>query len=347
MNQLRDNKNIPNQGKSDGKRDEKTNFPKQSRNRNQKPLNPSISVVIPLLNEEESLKELSKKLEIHLTNLFKDSWEVLFIDDGSTDSSFSIIREINKQNRKFRSVRFRRNYGKSAALSVGFGKARGSVIVTMDADLQDDPAEIKNLVDKLREGYDLVSGWKKKRYDPISKTLPSKLFNWATSIASGVRLHDFNCGLKAYRRECAKSLNVYGEMHRYLPALAFRDGFKVTEIPVQHHPRKFGKSKFGASRFLKGFLDLITVVFVTRFLKKPLHLFGTLGFLFALTGFTIDLVLSIQWALGMIHLSDKPLVLFGVALIIVGVQLISMGLLGEMIVKNNRENESYSIRETI
>ena len=333
------------------KQEEKSQNNNQNRSRTRKPRpvnqqrRVDVSVVIPLLNEEESLNELSKKLKIHLTDQVKDNWEVIFIDDGSTDNSFKIIKQINKDDKRFKCIRFRRNYGKSAALSVGFERAKGSVIITMDADLQDDPAEIENLISKIKDGYDLVSGWKKKRYDPITKTLPSKFFNFVTSIASGIRLHDFNCGLKAYRKECAKSLNVYGEMHRYLPALAFRDGFRVTETVVKHHPRKFGKSKFGASRFLNGFFDLLTVVFVTRFLKKPLHFFGLIGILFAATGFIIDLILLIQWFMGEIYLSNKPLVLFGVALIIVGVQLISMGLIGEMIVKNNRSNKTYSVRE--
>lgn len=306
-----------------------------------------ISVVIPLLNEEESLEELSKLLTFNLTKVANESWEVIFIDDGSTDDSFEIIKKINKSNDKFKAIRFRRNYGKSAALSVGFKKASGDIIITMDADLQDDPKEIEFLVSKINEGFDLVSGWKKKRYDPISKTLPSKFFNWVTSKASGIKLHDFNCGLKAYRKDAAKSLNVYGEMHRFLPALSFRDGFKVTEIPVQHHPRKHGISKFGASRFLKGFLDLITVVFLTRFLKRPLHFFGTLGFLCSFLGLGIDIYLTIEWILGLTYLSERPLALLGVALIIVGVQFISMGLLGEMLVRNFAKEQNYSIKEKL
>lgn len=306
-----------------------------------------ISVVIPLLNEEDSLVELSNLLEENLNKIAKESWEVIFIDDGSNDNSFSIIKKINQNNNRFKSIRFRRNYGKSAALSVGFKQAEGDIIITMDADLQDDPKEFINLVNKINEGYDLVSGWKKKRYDPISKTLPSKFFNWVTSIASGVKLHDFNCGLKAYTKDAAKSLNVYGEMHRFLPALSHRDGFKVTEIVVQHHPRKHGISKFGASRFLKGFLDLITVVFLTRFLKRPLHFFGTLGFLSAFVGLGIDAYLTIEWLFGRTYLSERPLALLGVALIIVGVQFISMGLLGEMLVRNSAKEQNYSIKEVL
>jgi len=306
-----------------------------------------ISVVIPLLNEEDSLNELSELLTINLTKIAKQSWEVIFIDDGSTDKSYEIITTICNKNSNFKSIRFRRNYGKSAALSVGFKRAEGDVIITMDADLQDDPNEIENLVNKINEGYDLVSGWKKKRYDPISKTLPSKFFNWVTSKAAGIKLHDFNCGLKAYTNEAAKSLNVYGEMHRFLPALSYRDGFRVTEIPVLHHARKHGVSKFGASRFLKGFLDLITVVFLTRFLKRPLHLFGTLGFLCVFIGLGIDIYLTIEWMLGLTYISERPLAILGIALIIVGVQFVSMGLLGEMLVRNSAKEQNYSIREEI
>jgi len=306
-----------------------------------------ISVVIPLLNEEESLPELAAKLEVELTNLVKNSYEVIFVDDGSTDNSFGVIKELNNSNKKFKAIRFRRNYGKSAALAVGFKRAKGEIVITMDADLQDDPSEIKNLVSKLKEGFDLVSGWKKTRHDPINKTLPSKFFNFVTSITSGIKLHDFNCGLKAYRKEVVKSLKVYGEMHRYMPALAHLDGFKVAEIPVKHHPRIYGKSKFGASRFVKGFLDLITVVFTNRFMKRPLHFFGAFGFLFAFVGLILDLYLTIEWALGNTALSNRPLALLGVALIIVGVQFISMGLIGEMIVKNSSNFENYSIKEQL
>lgn len=306
-----------------------------------------ISVVIPLLNEEESLPELSLMLEGELEKFTKGKWEVIFVDDGSTDSSYSVIKKINERNKKFKAIRFRRNYGKSAALSVGFQQARGMIIVTMDADLQDDPNEIQNLVAKLKEGYDVVSGWKKKRYDPINKTIPSRFFNFITSVMSGIKLHDFNCGLKAYRREAAKSLQVYGEMHRYLPALAHWNGFKVTEIPVQHHARKFGKTKFGASRFTKGCLDLLTVLFTTRYLKRPLHFFGSIGILLGVAGLAINIYLVIEWLLGNTYLSNRPLALFGIALIIVGVQSVSIGLLGEMIAKNSLESGNYSIKEKL
>ncbi|MBI5325419.1 MAG: glycosyltransferase family 2 protein [Ignavibacteriae bacterium] len=308
---------------------------------------PFISVVIPLLNEEESLPELALQLENELKKISHNRYEVIFVDDGSNDSSYSVIKSINQRNRRFKGIRFRRNYGKSAALSAGFNSAQGMIIITMDADLQDDPAEIPNLVKKIKEGYDLVSGWKKKRRDPITKTIPSRFFNFITSVTSGVRLHDFNCGLKAYKRAVVKNLQVYGEMHRYLPALAHWQGFKVTEIPVTHHARRYGKTKFGMTRFIKGFLDLLTVLFTTRYFKRPLHFFGTIGTIVGLTGFGIDLWLTIEWFMRKTSLSNRPLALLGVALIIVGVQLVSMGLLGEMITKNSLEKSNYQISERI
>lgn len=307
----------------------------------------TISVVIPLLNEEESLRELAQQLERVLEQTAPRRWDVLFIDDGSTDDSFDVIAELNARNPRFRCYRFRRNHGKSAALAVAFADVQGDIVITMDADLQDDPNEIPALISKLHDGYDLVSGWKRKRHDPWHKTIPSKLFNTVTSIMSGVKLHDFNCGLKAYRREVIETVQVYGEMHRYIPALAHWEGFRVTEIPVQHHARKYGSSKFGASRFVKGFLDLLTVMFTTRYIKRPLHFFGTIGALFALVGFVTDTWLVVEWSLGKTSLSQRPLALFGVAMIIVGVQLISIGLIAELIVKNSLERQTYPIRDRL
>jgi glycosyltransferase involved in cell wall biosynthesis len=300
-----------------------------------------------LLNEEDSLPELALQLEDELNRFAKDRWEVIFVDDGSTDGSYSVINQIHQRNPKFRAIRFRRNYGKSAALSAGFAEAKGVIVITMDADLQDDPSEIPNLVAKIREGWDLVSGWKRKRRDPITKTIPSKFFNFITSVCSGLRLHDFNCGLKAYRAEVIKAISVYGEMHRYIPALAKWEGFRITEIPVKHHPRRYGKSKFGFSRFMKGFLDLTSVMFTTRFFKRPLHLFGTLGTFIALLGLGIDIYLVVEWILGYTFLSNRPLALFGIAMIIVGVQLFSFGLIGEMITKQSLEKMNYSVKEKL
>ncbi len=304
-------------------------------------------MVVPLLNEEDSLPELARQLEQVLERVARGNYEVLFIDDGSTDDSFRVIQDIHARNKRFKAIRFRTNHGKSAALAIGFAECKGDIVITMDADLQDDPNEIPSLVAKLEEGFDLVSGWKRKRHDPWHKTMPSKLFNAVTSRMSGIRLHDFNCGLKGYRRSVIENVQVYGEMHRYIPALAHWEGFRVTEIPVQHRARQHGVSKFGMSRFLKGYLDLLTVMFTTRYIKRPLHFFGAVGSLFALVGFVTDLYLVIEWSLGRTSLSNRPLALFGVAMIIVGVQLISIGLIGELIVKNNLEHQKFSVRERL
>ena len=347
-NKIRRDNNPKSEPKTNSSKEQANSSKPENRKVKKKQSNrPLISVVIPTYNEEDSLIELSKQLERVLERESKNNYEVLFIDDGSTDSTFSVMKEINKKNPKFKAIRFRRNYGKSAALSVGFKAAKGAVIITMDADLQDDPMEIPNLMSKIREGYDLVSGWKKKRNDPINKTLPSKFFNYVTAKASGLKLHDFNCGLKAYRSEAAKSLDIYGEMHRYLPVLAHWNGFRITEIPVLHHPRKHGKTKFGASRYVKGFLDLITLLFTSRYLKRPLHFFGTVGTIMGLVGFGIDAWLTVEWIMGDTFLSNRPAALLGIALIIVGVQLVSLGLLGEMIVKNFKRDEEYQIREKL
>lgn len=305
-----------------------------------------ISVIIPLYNEEESLAILTEKVVVNLENLVANSYEVIFINDGSKDNSLSVIKSLCEKNKNLKYISFRRNYGKSAALSVGFKKAIGKLVITMDADLQDDPNEFESLVSKINDGYDLVAGWKKKRYDPFHKTLPSKLFNYVTSKVSGLKLHDYNCGLKIYKKEVIETLDVYGEMHRYLPVMAFWNGFKVTELPVLHHPRQFGVSKFGASRFIKGFLDLITLVFNYKYFKRPLHFFGTIGFLFTIVGFIIDFVLSVEWALGKTSLSERPLIFFGLGMIIVGVQFISIGLIGELMVKNNKNKDNYNISDS-
>ncbi len=307
--------------------------------------NQTISVIIPLLNEEESLNELSLSLEKVFAQM-KCNYEVIFVDDGSTDKSFSKIREISRRNNKIHCIKLRRNYGKSAALSKGFKAAKGSIIITMDADLQDDPSEIPEMVKILNSGFDLVSGWKKVRYDPFIKKHTSKLFNFVTSKLSGIKLHDFNCGLKAYKREVIKSLRIYGEMHRYIPALAFMSGFKVTEKPVKHHARKYGVTKFGASRFVNGFLDLLTVVFTNKYIKRPLHFFGSLGIITSLMGFAVTLYLTLLKLLENKPLSDRPLFLVGIFLIIVGVQFLSLGLIAEMITKSNIKDDDILVEQT-
>lgn len=339
-------KQEPNTQSSKSQSSDKSQEPKKRQKFNQSK-GILISVVIPLLDEAESLPELAMQLETELKKLVGRRWEVIFIDDGSNDNSWQVIKGINGKTRNFKGIRFRKNYGKSAALHKGFQAARGKIIITMDADLQDDPTEISNLINKLKEGYDLVSGWKKKRHDPFIKKFTSKIFNFFTSLSSGLKLHDFNCGLKAYRRECAKSLYVYGEMHRYLPALANWEGFKVSEIPVKHHPRRYGKTKFGVSRFVKGYLDLLTVLFTTRYFKRPLHFFGTFGTIFTLAGLIINSYLVYEWIIGNTYLSNRPLALFGIALIIVGVQMISIGLIGEMIVKNSVDKFDVNIKEKV
>jgi glycosyltransferase involved in cell wall biosynthesis len=290
---------------------------------------PELSIIIPLFNEEGSLPELYQSLK-QVLEANQLTHEIIFINDGSTDRSLQVIHEFQQHDPTIRVISFRKNLGKSAALQAGFTECQGQFVITMDADLQDDPAEIPNLIAKLNEDYDLVSGWKKKRHDPISKTLPSRFFNLTVALVSGLRLHDFNCGLKAYRQEVVKSFQVYGELHRFLPVLAKWSGFRCTEIPVQHHPRKYGKTKFGMSRFLSGFLDLITVVFLSKYTRKPLHLFGAIGLIFILVGLIICAYLAIGWFQG--HwIGNRPILLLGVLLIVVGVQFFSIGLLGEML----------------
>jgi len=302
-----------------------------------------ISIIIPLFNEEESLDELTKRVSEQLEKLTREA-EIIFIDDGSTDNSYEKLVDLKKQFQSVKIIRFRKNFGKSAALSEGFKRATGKVVITMDADLQDDPNEIPCLVDKINEGCDLVSGWKKKRNDPITKTLPSKLFNYITCLLTGIKIHDFNCGLKAYRNEVIKAIPVYGELHRYLPVLAHWQGFRVDEIVVQHHARKFGKSKFGVRRFFSGFFDLFTVLFLTRYRQKPLHLFGLLGLSASLIGFAILLYLSILWFQG--HgIGHRPILFLGVLLVIVGVQSFSLGLIGEMLTNSREDNIKFPVRE--
>lgn len=302
-----------------------------------------ISIVIPLYNEEESVIPLSHELRKALSRL-NTNYEVILVDDGSTDLSLQKLKEITRTDNRFRYISFRKNYGKSAALHVGFKAATGDAVVTMDADLQDDPQEIQNLLKKLEEGYDLCSGWKKKRQDPIVKKLSSKFFNFVTRVISGIKIHDFNCGLKAYKKEVVENVRVYGELHRYIPVLAKWQGYSITEVPVMHHPRRYGKTKFGVTRFFKGFIDLVTVTFVTRYIKRPMHFFGFLGALAFLIGFIILGYLTMLWIQGH-SLSNRPMIFLGMLLIIVGVQLFAVGLLGEVIVHNTMDDREYVIKD--
>ncbi|MFQ5638735.1 MAG: glycosyltransferase family 2 protein [bacterium] len=305
-----------------------------------------LSVVIPLLNEEESLQELYSRLSGVLCQ-FEKPVEILFVDDGSIDNSFDVLTQLHAKDSQVRVFQFRKNYGKSAALAVGFSKARGQVIVTMDADLQDDPKEIPKLIEKLHEGYDLVSGWKKHRKDPLVKRVTSKLFNRVTCWLTGLRIHDINCGIKAYRREVTENMGVYGQLHRFLPVMAQWEGFRVGEIVVEHHARKYGKTKFGLSRFAAGFFDLITVLFITRYTKRPLHLFGSAGMLSLLVGCLISVFLAVERIFFEKYLSNRPLLFLGIVLIIVGVQFVSIGLLGEMITASRRGQMDYSLKNEL
>ncbi|MGB2867930.1 MAG: glycosyltransferase family 2 protein [Bacteroidota bacterium] len=307
---------------------------------------PFLSVIVPLYNEEESLRELFEKIK-EVVGRMKRSFEVIFVDDGSSDNSFKVLQELHAKNPQVKVIRFRRNFGKSAALSVAFKEAVGEFVVTMDADLQDDPEEIPELIERIGDSYDLVSGWKKVRFDPLTKTIPSRFFNYVTGKLTGIPIHDFNCGLKAYRREVVKGINVYGELHRYIPALAHWAGYRVTEKPVQHHPRKYGHTKFGISRFFNGFLDLVTVLFTTRYIRRPLHLFGVWGLVSFFIGAFIDVYLSIEWMLGRTSLSNRPLFMVGFLFIIIGIQFVSIGLLGEMISRQEHDEQAYSIREIL
>lgn len=307
---------------------------------------PRVSLVIPLRDEEESLPELHAKIHAVMKKM-KASYEVLFIDDGSTDGSYRVLQELHKQHPEVKVIQFRRNFGKSAALSVGFKEARGEFVITMDADLQDDPEEIPGLIEALGTDCDLVSGWKKRRFDPITKTIPSRFFNFVTAKMTGIPIHDFNCGLKAYRREVVKELHIHGELHRYIPVLAHWAGYRVTEKSVQHHARKYGRTKFGISRFFNGFLDLLTVLFTTHYIRRPLHLFGVWGMISFVVGVFIDAYLSYEWLLGRTSLSNRPLFMVGFLFIIIGIQFVSIGLLGEMISRQQRDEEVYSIREML
>lgn len=306
---------------------------------------PLVSFIIPLLNEQDSLRTLHARIGEQMRVLKIEHYELIFINDGSTDDSEAILNALHAEDACVSVIHFRRNFGKAAALDAGFNQSRGDVIITMDADLQDDPAEISAFLAKLDEGYDMVSGWKKVRHDPLSKTLPSKLFNLTLSLVSGLRLHDFNCGFKAYRREAAQAIDVYGELHRYIPILVHWRGFRVTEIPVQHHPRRHGTSKYGIERILRGLFDCLTIILLTRYESRPLHLFGAVGLGVGSTGGSILLYLTILWFQGE-AIGGRPLLFLGVLLMLVGMQLMSTGLVTEMLTRqNNQMRKVYTIRQ--
>jgi len=303
-----------------------------------------VSVVVPVFDEEGSLVELHRRLTEVMTRLGR-SYEIIFVDDGSRDRSLGILREIFDRDPATTVLSFRRRYGKSAALAMGFEEARGEAIVTIDADLQDDPGEIPALLAKLDSGYDLVSGWKKNRKDPISKTVPSKIFNTVTAWVTGLRLHDMNCGLKAYRRAVTDEIKLYGQLHRFLPVFAHKESFRVGEVPVTHHAREFGKTKYGARRFLHGFLDLLTVIMVTGYTKSPLHFFGTIGVVLSLVGLGINIFLLYLKVVYHNIQGRTPLLMLGVLLMILGFQLISTGLLAELITRaGHKGSKEYSFK---
>jgi len=314
----------------------------------QKPL--EISIVIPVYDEEENIKDLYAKLGEVLPSI-TESYEIIFVDDGSTDNSFNILKEINKKDEKVKAIKFRRNFGQTAAISAGFDYSKGDVIITMDGDLQNDPGDIPLLLEKINEGYDVVSGWREDRKDPLfTKKLPSKFSNWLASKLTGVKLHDFGCTLKAFRREVMENIDLYGEMHRYIPALASWMGVSIAEVKVRHRPRQHGKTKYGITRLMRGMLDLITVKFLLSYSTRPLQLFGIPGVISFFAGFVIGAYLTIGRLFFGMGLADRPLLLLAVLLVFLGVQFITMGLLGEVIARTYYEAQGkpiYAVKEII
>jgi glycosyltransferase involved in cell wall biosynthesis len=304
------------------------------------PADGPVSVVVPVMNEEGNVREMHAQLTASLATLERP-YEIVFIDDGSTDGTWRVISELHQEDSRVVALRHRRNFGKAQALANGFCVARGDVVITMDGDLQDDPVEIPRMIEQLNQGYDLVSGWKQHRQDPFGKTAPSRVFNWAVRTVTGVPLHDFNCGFKAYRREVTDTIRLYGELHRFTPVLASAEGFKVTELPVQHHPRQWGNSKYGLKRLIKGFLDLITVFFLTNYRQRPMHLFGVPGILALGLGILIGLKLTYDRLVQDQQIGTRPLLLLAVLLVMVGTQFFALGLLGEFLANssNTRRTE--------
>ncbi len=299
----------------------------------------SVSVVVPCYNEEGNLPELHRRLSAVLGSLGVP-WEILIVDDGSTDGTWVTIRALHEADDHVLAIRHRRNFGKAEALANGFAVARGDVVMTMDGDLQDDPDELPRFLVKLEEGYDLVSGWKQRRQDPLGKTAPSRVFNWTVRRVSGVPLHDFNCGYKAYRREVTQALRLYGELHRFTPVLAAGEGFRIAELPVRHHARRWGRSKYGWSRLVKGFLDLLTVTFLTQYRQRPMHLFGLPGLVALAVGILLGLFLSLEKLILGNSIGTRPLLLLSVLLVMIGAQFFGLGLLGEFLAHGSNEPRS-------
>ena len=307
---------------------------------------PDVSIVVPAKDEEKSLTELFDKIRETMEGEGL-SFEVIFVDDGSTDSTFSVITGLAEKDGRVKGIRFIKNFGKSAALAAGFERARAKIIVTMDADLQDDPTEIPNLIETMeKEGAHLVSGWKKDRKDPADRKAASRIFNSVAGALSGVKVHDMNCGLKAYRREVTEGIRLYGDLHRFIPALAAARGFKVAEVPVRHHPRVHGRSRYGLERVPRGMFDLLTVIFLTQYARRPLHLFGGVGLGLGFLGFVALLYLTVLWFMGLGPIGTRPLFMGGIMLLLLGAQLLSLGLVGELITNlTYRPGEQYIVSE--
>jgi glycosyltransferase involved in cell wall biosynthesis len=309
----------------------------------------SITILIPVMNEEGNLDELYARLHAELDRIGLP-WEIVFVDDGSHDSTWEIVNRLSRADNRVIGVRHRRNFGKARALANGFRVSQGDIVVTMDGDLQDDPAELPNFLAKLDEGYDLVSGWKQRRQDPLGKTAPSKVFNWTVRTSTGVPLHDFNCGFKAYRHDVTSTIRLYGELHRFTPVLAYAEGFRIAEIPVRHHARKWGSSKYGWSRLTKGFLDLLTVIFLTQYRQRPMHLFGLPGLLSMLLGVLAGLWLLVEKFVFDEAIGTRPLLMLSVLLVVIGAQFFALGLLGEFLAHGShqaREPDPLPFRETV
>ncbi len=301
---------------------------------------PNVSIVVPGLNEAESLPELAKRIDEAIGS--SESYELIFVDDGSTDNTWEVIRQLHAANPRVHGLRLRTNFGKAMALTAGFRRAEGKIILMMDADLQDDPADIPAFLEKVRGGYDIVVGWKVNRKDPLSRRIASKIFNGTVALATSVRLHDMNCGFKAYHRDVIETIPIYGDLFRFIPVLATADGFQVTEVPVKHHPRAFGRSRYGLERILRGFFDLLSVLFLTRYVRKPMHLFGLMGLVTGLLGAAMGTYLTVIWFMGE-GIGARPLLLLSVMLMVMGVQLTSMGFIGEFLTYQG-EKKTYANR---